>query len=106
MRIRWSSLLAIALLTLAFRSAHAQSPDDARTLELVDRLKEVIQRAERNRVDTATVNQLRDLVRRYDWPWRVKLLFEDFSDGDFTANPTWSVSRGDFRVLRGAGLRT
>lgn len=106
MQVRQMLLILLAAMTLPVGLARAQSPEDARTLELVDRLKEVIQRAERNRVDATTVNQLKDLVRRYDWQWRTKLLNEDFSDGDFTANPTWNVSRGEFRVIRGAGLRT
>lgn len=106
MQIRWLRWLAIALITFVPWLAHGQSPEDARTLELVDRLKDVIQRAERNRVDSATVNQLRDLVRRYDWPWRVRLLTDDFSDGDFTMNPSWNTNRGEFRVIRGAGLRS
>ena len=83
-------------MTLPIGLARAQSPEDARTLELIDRLKEVIQRAERNRVDGATVNQLKDLVRRYDWPWRTKLLYDDFSDGDFTANPIGSLTAASF----------
>ena len=106
MQVQQILLVLFVALPLPIGLARAQSPEDARALELVDRLKEVIQRAERNRVDGATVNQLKDLVRRYDWPWRTKLLNEDFSDGDFTANPPWNVSRGEFRVIRGAGLRT
>ena len=84
-----------------------RSPEDSRTLELVDQLKEIIQKAEKSRsINPAILNQLRDLVNRYDWPWRVKLLFDDFSDGDYILNPAWSVSRGDFRVVRGSGLQT
>jgi len=106
MQIRQMLFILFAAMMLPIGLARAQSPEDARTLELVDRLKEVVQRAERNRVDPVTVNQLKDLVRRYDWPWRIRLLSEDFSDGDFTANPNWIVSRGEFRVMRGAGLIT
>jgi hypothetical protein len=36
----------------------------------------------------------------------VKLLYDDFNDGDYTANPAWVVSRGDFWVVPGAGLKT
>ena len=106
MQVRQVILILFAAMMLPMGLGRAQSPDDSRTLELVDRLKDVIQRAERNRVDGVTVNQLKDLVRRYDWPWRIKLLSEDFRDGDFTANPNWQVSRGEFRVVRGAGLIT
>jgi hypothetical protein len=79
----------------------------ARTQELVDHLKEVIREAEQDRrSNPATTRQLRDLVRRYDWPWRVSLLFDDFRDGDFTYDPRWIVNHGEFRVARGAGLRS
>jgi hypothetical protein len=71
---------------------------ETRTLELVDQLKDVIQKAEKGRTDPALMQQLRDLVRRYDWPWRAALLFDDFHDGDYTANPSWVVDKGDFRV--------
>jgi hypothetical protein len=71
---------------------------ETRTLELVDQLKDVIQKAEKTRTDPSLMQQLRDLVRRYDWPWRVALLYDDFRDGDYTANPSWVVNKGDFRV--------
>ncbi len=105
-------LLAVIIFTFCIGSgADAQSersaPDEKRTLELVDELKEVIRRAEGNRSpDRGTLEQLRDLVKRYDWPWRVRLLKEDFSDGDYTANPVWTVRYGKFRVTRGFGLRS
>jgi hypothetical protein len=78
-----------------------------RAQELVDRLKEVVRDAEQDRrSNPSTTRQLRDLVRRYDWPWRVSLLHDDFRDGDFTYDPRWFVKHGDFRVVRGAGLRS
>lgn len=76
-------------------------------LELVDQLKELIQRAERSRTsDPSVLQQLRDLVRRYDWPWRARLLSDDFSESNYRLEQTWVVDRGDFRVVRGQGLRT
>jgi hypothetical protein len=83
-----------------------QPPADGRTLELVDRLKEILQRQERNRnADPKLLEQLRDLVRRYDWPWRARLLSEDFSQSNYRLEPTWVVAQGDFRLTR-QGLRT
>ncbi len=105
-------ILAMVVFILSVKPpVNAQSerttPDDSQTLELVDELKEVIRRAEGDRSrDRVTLEQLRDLVRRYDWPWRVRLLKEDFSDGDYTANPVWTVRNGKFRVTRGFGLRS
>ena len=95
-------LIAVGLTILPVFSAGAQvdrkPAGDTRTLELVDQLKDVIQKAEKTRTDPALMQQLRDLVRRYDWPWRVALLYDDFHDGDYTANPSWVVDKGDFRV--------
>ena len=77
------------------------------TQELVDQLKELIRGAEQDRQSNpAITKQLRDLVRRYDWPWRVSLLYDDFRDGDYNYDPRWLVKHGEFRVVRGAGLRS
>src|ERR671918_290829 len=72
---------------------------DGRTLELVDQLKDIIQRAETaHSTDRRLVQELREIVRRYDWQWRVSLLYDDFRDGDYAADPTWIVNRGEFWV--------
>ncbi len=97
-------LAAIYLTIFPVFSAKAQvdrmPAGESRTLELVDQLKDAIQKAEKSRTDPALMQQLRELVRRYDWPWRVALLYDDFRDGDYTANPSWVVDQGDFRVSR------
>ena len=100
------------LLTLApVFSAHAQtdqvSAGEGRTQELVEQLKELIRAADQDRrSNPAMTKQLRELVHRYDWPWRVSLLYDDFRDGDYTYNPRWNVNNGEFRVGRGSGLRS
>jgi len=103
--------LAIFLVIAPALSAHAQTGQGTvgvdRTQELVDQLKDVIRGAEEDRrANPTTTKQLRDLVRRYDWPWRVSLLYDDFRDGDHTYNPRWVVNQGEFWVARGAGLRS
>jgi hypothetical protein len=94
--------VAMFLTTVPVFSAKAQvdrkPAGETRTLELVDELKDVIQKAEKTRTDPSVIQRLRELVRRYDWPWRVALLNDDFHDGDYTANPSWVVDKGDFRV--------
>lgn len=111
MNRRVLQFILVGLIAWTAVSVRAQTQrawnEESRTLELVDRLKDVIRRAENNRnADPWLLDQLRDLVRRYDWPWRVRLLYDDFGDGDYTADPVWIVSRGDFRVTRGSGLMT
>ena len=103
--------LAIFFAIAPAMSARAQTGQGAvggdRTQELVDQLKDMIRGAEQDRrSNPTTTKQLRDLVRRYDWPWRVSLLYDDFRDGDYTYNPRWAVNQGEFWVARGAGLRS
>jgi hypothetical protein len=74
--------------------------------KLIDELNKMVGEAERDRAAApAFLRDLRDLTRRYDVPWRVDLVNETFSDGDFTANPVWQVSSGRWWVEKGFGLR-
>jgi hypothetical protein len=99
--------LALALFSPARAQTNPGLTSDARTQELVDQLKDVMRRAEEQRgANQPIIRQLRDLVRRYDWPWRISLLYDDFGDGDYTHNPRWVVNEGEFWVARGGGLRS
>jgi hypothetical protein len=107
-----NSIVAFTVLTLVLISPLPAQTEpgpsgETRTQELVDQLKDVIRGAEQQRgSNQPLVRQLRDLVRRYDWPWRASLLYDDFRDGDYTHNPRWVVNQGEFSVTRGTGLRS
>lgn len=79
---------------------------DGSTQALVDGLRALIAQAERERTaDYRFLQQLRALAGDYDQPWRVPLLDEHFSDGDYTRAPTWTVAGGRFGVDATYGLR-
>ncbi len=40
------------------------------------------------------------------WPWQRLLVHDTFRDGDYTANPVWTVVSGKFQVEKGFGLRS
>ena len=80
---------------------------DERTQALVDALRALANRAESDRsADFRVLRRLRELVQAYDRPWRVTLLDDDFSDGDFTRSPVWKVASGKFSVDPRYGLRS
>lgn len=82
-------------------SREDQEPAD-QLQTLVDELKAMTREAERRRMaDPSFVKDLRQLIRRYDYSWSVRLVEEDFSDGNFTRNPQWTVIQGDFKISRG-----
>ena len=112
-RITMRCVVSFVMFLTLSRVPHLEAQTDqgpgggVRTQELVDQLKELIRTAEQDRrSNPATTKQLRDLVRRYDWPWRVSLVYDDFRDGDYTYNPRWIVNNGEFWVMRGGGLRS
>jgi hypothetical protein len=102
--------LAVAFLVVVLPAGAQEDHHQAeaqRTQDLVGQLDSLITKAERERTaDRQLLQELRDLVRRFDSPWQKELLYEDFSDGDFRRNPTWTVSSGDFRIDERLGLTT
>ncbi|MDP6883485.1 MAG: hypothetical protein QF830_05055 [Rhodospirillales bacterium] len=82
-------------------------PGDGRLQEMIDALGALVDEAERARAaDPRLLRDLRDLARRFERPWRTLIFSDDFSDGDFTANPAWTVTAGRYWVQQGYGLRS
>lgn len=80
--------------------------DQQQTQELVKELRALIDEAERSRAaNPVFLQDLRDLAARYATAAGtapatapVRLLTDTFADGNYTANPAWKVSAGQFRV--------
>jgi hypothetical protein len=67
--------------------------------ELLKKLRTLADQAERSRAaDPAFINDLRSLANTYDNPWPIKILSDDFRDGDFTRGPGWTVLAGTWQV--------
>ncbi len=82
-------------------------PGGTQVQDLVDELNQLIDSAAAARAaDPNFLRDLRDLARRFDWPWRKRVLFDDFGDGNVTANPAWTVGGAPVTVDRFDGLRT
>lgn len=74
--------------------------------ELLKELERLTSEAERGRAaDPRFLADLKDLARRYSWPWHKLVVLDDFQDGDYSRNPQWVVSSGSFAV-RPEGLVT
>lgn len=52
------------------------------------------------------MRDVRSVLGRYDNPWRVPLVAEDFRDGDFTRNPAWAVDGGENVVHAAVARKT
>jgi hypothetical protein len=71
--------------------------DDVETL--VQDIEKLIDQAEKDRAaDPQFLGDLRDVLADYRNPWSERLLYDDFRDGNYTANPKWTVSSGAFKV--------
>jgi hypothetical protein len=122
-RISLAALTASALISIGAGVALAQSgryssdwqnpnsaqaqPGCTQAQDLVDELNQLIDSAAAARAaDPNFLRDLRDLVRRFDWPWRNRVLFDDFGDGNVSANPAWTVGGAPVTVDRFDGLRT
>ncbi len=104
-----SSALLIVALSLPVQAAQRwENRNDQQQLQsLVDELRSLTEQARNRRyADRQLIASLEELIARYDRPWQNQLLYEDFSDRDYTHNPTWQVRSGRFWVERRSGLRS
>ena len=110
------TLVAVGLVAAAPATAKEwRAPDDRpgtqsggdTTRALIDELRQFIERGEKERLaDPWYLRDLRAMVDRYDWPWRVRLLSEDFSERGSRPPPPWQVSEGEFLIDWRFGMRS
>lgn len=73
---------------------------------LIRELKERIDRAEQTRAaEPKFLEDLRQILGRYETGWPVSALFDSFADNDYTRAPAWSVHRGAWIIDRQYGLK-
>lgn len=83
-----------------------QAASEARLKEIVDKLNALVDQAEKDRAaDPKFLQDLRDLANGFDRPWTSQVLYDDFTDGDFTKNPAWSIGMGRYWIEKNWGLR-
>ena len=89
-----------------WQQRHAAPGGDA-TQALVKELDALIEKASRARAaDPVFLRDLRDLSRRFAWPWHRRVLFDNFSDGELSQNPVWVASGHAIMVDRFIGVRS
>jgi len=85
------------------------NPSAGQTSELQDfkaRLNKLIDEAEKARAaDPVFLRDLRALANGTTSAYTTTVLDDAFTDGNFTANPTWQVISGEYFVEKGWGLR-
>ncbi len=80
--------------------------DEVRMRKFLKELRSLIRDARQARAaDPRFLGDLRQLVQRYD-RWRLRrVLYDNFSDGNLSYNPTWRASGSGIRVSSYNGLR-
>ncbi len=79
---------------------------DERLKSLIDQLNTLLTQGENDRAaDPVFLRDLRDLVRSYEGPSASLVLHDDFSDGNFNANPVWIVGTGRYFIEKDWGIR-
>lgn len=75
--------------------------------DLVSKLRVLVDEAEKARAaDPQFLRDLRALADSFDRPWTSQILDDSFADGNFTANPAWTVTSGRYWIESGYGLRS
>src|SRR5262249_35639008 len=114
MKLRTLTMIAVLSLGLAAGGAMAQDDtskkyqewpgarsgsDDGRNP--VQDIQKVAEQAEGDKAaDPQFLDDLRGVLADYQNPWRTRLLYDDFRDGNYTASPAWTVSSGVFKVKK------
>jgi hypothetical protein len=81
--------------------------NDERLKKMIDELNKLIDDADKARAaDRRFIEDLRDIVNQYDWPWRKSIMQEDFTDGYMNKDSNWQIISGDFKLERGSGLHS
>jgi hypothetical protein len=115
MRALISIVAAIILLPVAavaqesryepYDAPQTQASDEVQ--ELIQELNKLIDEADRARAaDPRFLRDLRDLANRFDRPWKVTVLHDEFRDGDITNDPAWTVKAGEYTIDWRDGLRS
>lgn len=101
-------LSLVSLFVFAFMSSAVFAADsDADLQTLVDEIQALAEKSRKERAaDRWLQIALEDLVDKYNFPWKDSLFSDDFSDGDYRNDPSWSVSTGEFWIDRRLGLRS
>ncbi len=96
----------LAFTTPAAAQSGGNSEPYQETLQsLLDDLQRTINEADKRMVaHPRFLDELRALVAQYKAKLRPVYLYEDFSDGNYSANPKWIVKSGEFRLVPGGRL--
>ncbi len=100
-------LVAVGVLAAAPAGAQTNEPwlAPANSDKLLGELQALIAKGETEKLaQTKYLNELKQLAARYDWPWTRLLLLEEFADGNYSANPPWTVRSGQFQLDANFGL--
>lgn len=110
-------LVLAALISAVSFSAQAQTrynawsdpnaPQTSSQSAFVKELRTLVSEAEKARAaDPKFLQDLKNLAAKYDVSLPSVIFSDDFSDGDFTKNPTWQVTSGQYWIEKGYGLRS
>ncbi len=97
---------AILLLSLGQVQAGPSSDPNAQSIQsLLDELQEKVADADKKMIAHPNfIRDLQKLIDKYKAGFRMVFLEDDFSDGDYTKNPKWTVEKGTFSVSAGKKL--
>ena len=99
--------LIVFLAAMSPASASAQSSSGGDINQLIDEINVLLEKGERERLaDPWYLRDLRNVIDKYDYPWRERILYDDFSGSETIPGSPWKVTDGEFLVDWRYGLRS